>query len=98
MFAGSAKGIFSPASHLWSNTSNRRHQFSSSVISLKLPSWGPTLERPVPPKKPHSAYATYMSERYKDSKGKKLSFSTVGRKWREMRPLWKARYEEAEKA
>ena len=94
MFAGSAKGIFSLASHLWSNTSRRRHQFSTSVVSLKLPSWGPTLERPVPPQKPISAYMTYTSERYKDSKGQKLSFSTVGREWREMRPQQKARYEE----
>ena len=37
---------------------------------------------------------TYTSERYKDSKGEKLSFSTVGREWREMRPQQKARYEE----
>ena len=94
MFAGSAKGIFSLASHLWSYTSRRCHQFSSSAISLKHPSRGPTLERPVPPKRPLCAYVTYMSERYKDSKGEKLSFSTVAREWREMCPQQKARYQE----
>ena len=35
-----------------------------------------------------------MSERYKDSKGEKLSISTVGREWREMCPQQKAKYEE----
>ena len=94
MLARSARGIISLASQVWSNTSLRRHQFSSSVIFLKLPPEGPPVERPVPPKRPCSAYMVYVSERYKDSKGEKLSLSTIAREWREMSPQQKVRYEE----
>ena len=94
MLARSARGVISLASQVWSNTSLRRHQFSSSVIFLKLPPEGPPLERPVPPKKPSSAYVVYTSERYKDSKGEKLSLSTIAREWREMSPQQKVRYKE----
>ena len=94
MLSRSARGIISLASQVLSNTSRRRDQFSSSVIFLKVPPEGPPLERPVPPKKPFSAYIVYTSERYKDSKGEKLSFSAIAREWREMSPHQKARYEE----
>ena len=90
----SASGIISLASHLWNNTSRRRHQVSSSFMSTKRPSEGPPLERPVPPKKPFPAFNIYVSERYKNSKGDKLSLSTIGREWREMSPQQKARYKE----
>ena len=90
----SASGIISLASHLWNNTSRRRHQVSSSFMSTKRPSEGPPLERPVPPKKPFTTFNIYVSERFKNSKGEKLSLSTIGREWREMSPQRKARYKE----
>ena len=90
----SASGVISLASHLWNNTSRRRHQVSSSFMSTKRPSQGPPLERPVPPKKPFPAYNIYVSERFKNSKGEKLSLSTIATEWREMSPQRKARYEE----
>ena len=94
MLTRSASGIISLASHLWNNTSRRRHQVSSSFMSTKRPSQGPPLERPVPPKKPFPAYNIYVSERFKNSKGEKLSLSTIATEWREMSPQRKARYEE----
>ena len=90
----SASGVISLASHLWNNTSRRRHQVSSSFMSTKRPSQGPPLERPVPPKKPFPAYNIYVSERFKNSKGEKLSLSTIATEWREMSSQRKARYEE----
>ena len=90
----SASGIISLASHLWNNTSRRRHQVSSSFISTKRPSEGPPLERPVPPKKPFHAFNIYVGERFKNSEGEKLSLSTIGREWRKMSPQRKARYKE----
>ena len=87
----SASEVISLASHLWNNTSRRRHQVSSSFMSTKRPSEGPPLERP---KKPFPAYSAYVGERFKNSKGEKLSLSTIGREWREMSPQKKARYEE----
>ena len=75
MLSRSTRGIISLASQVLSNTSRRRNQFSSSVIFLKGPREGPPLERLVPPKRPSSVYMVYTSERYKDSKGEKLSLS-----------------------
>ena len=82
------------ASGVWSISRCRCRQFSlGHVLSAKtLPL--SELEGPVPPKRPSSAYMVYTSERYKDSKGEKLSLSTIAKEWQEMGPHQKARYEE----
>ena len=94
MFFSKRNGISGLLASVWNISCYRCRQFSlGHVLPAKTPPLS-ELKGPVPPKKPLSAYITYCSERYKDSKGGKLSLSTIGREWREMSPQKKARYQE----
>ena len=94
MFFSKRNGISGLLASVWSISCCRCRQFSlGHVLPAKTPPLS-ELEGPVPPKKPVTAYTTYCSERYKDSKVGKLSLSTIGREWREMSPQKKARYQE----
>ena len=94
MFFSKRNGISGLLASVWNVSCCRCRQFSlGHVLPAKTPPLS-ELEGPVPPKKPLSAYMSYVSERYKDSKGGKLSLSTIARGWQEMSSQQKARYKE----
>ena len=94
MFFAKRNGISGLLASVWNISCYRCRQFSlGHVLPAKTPSLS-ELGGPVPPKKPLSAYMSYVSERYKDSKGGKLSLSSIARGWREMSSQQKARYKE----
>jgi len=78
------KGVSTYRIRIWSIL-NQRRLFSSNYTRKTLPT--SERDRPLPPRKPVSANAAYLRERYMYKQpGEKLSMAIIAREWREMDP------------